>query len=122
MDVAEAMPVSIPKSLSNKDYPTTSTGISGALTNLVAALALDAGPLVAFANGGYSREEAMLMAPLQLRLWPGPMCSAVTAQLVPLLQPIIFSDETDRVFGSTAGLSARHIEQLRCIRRRDPDW
>jgi hypothetical protein len=39
MDAAEAMPAKVPKNLSHKDYPATSSGISRALTNTIAARA-----------------------------------------------------------------------------------
>jgi hypothetical protein len=100
-------------------------GMSQAMTNIIAALALDPGPLVTSAHEKSNCVAAGQAADSSIeasRVLPGLLCSAVTAELVPLLQPIIFSSVTDQVFGSTAGLSQREEEQLKHLRRMDPRW
>jgi hypothetical protein len=117
MDVTHAAP-SHPESV-GKDYPATTFGISRAFTNITAALALDSPSLAAFANAVHEQRPE---AGEGVEVFPSPLCSAVTAHLVPLLQPVVFGSLSDRVFGSTAGLSARQQEQLKCFRRRTSSW
>jgi hypothetical protein len=116
----------MPQHLPNKDYPATAMGISQALTNIIAALALDPSPLVASANARSDQSAAVGQAVNggvdPSHALPGLLCSVVTAELVPLLQPIIFSTVTDQVFGSTAGLSQREQQQIKDLRRRLPGW
>jgi hypothetical protein len=112
----------------NKDYPATALGLSRALTNIIAALALDQRPLVKYANAKCDqvaagpRGEGVDYDMEYVPVLPGLLCSVVTAELVPLLQPIIFSTVTDQVFGSTPGLSQREEEQLKQLRKRMPGW
>jgi hypothetical protein len=124
MDVAQAMPLPLPAHLASKDCPANVMGIARALTNIIAALAVDPSSPVAYANAGYGYSSGVpkgdTAPPLLIN--PSSMCSPTTAQLVPLLQPIIFSAATDRVFSSTAGLSGRYQQQLECFRRRDVGW
>jgi hypothetical protein len=134
MDVAQAMPTPIPADKAQKDYPVAAMGISNALTNIIAALALDPVTLVQHANAKCDRSAAGHTGGDQsngddedddddvVSVFPGSLCSAVTAELVPLLQPITFSSVSDQVFGSTAGLSKRQQRQLQCWRRRAPGW
>jgi hypothetical protein len=105
-----------------KDYPATSLGISKAFTNIMVALALNPGPLVKCANEFDRLEGQEVEVELGAEVSPSPLCAAVTAQLVPLFQPVIFAAVTDVVFGNTAGISAHLQEQIKCIRRRQPDW
>jgi hypothetical protein len=96
-------------------------GISRAFTNIIAALALDPRPFVAEhasgkrnqASAGHTTSNKDRESPHML---PGLMCSAVTVELVPLLQPIMFSSLPDHVLGSTAGLSQAEKEQLKYLR------
>jgi hypothetical protein len=124
MEASRAMPVRLPK-IGGVDLPVTVMGMSQAMTNIIAALALDPGPLVTSAHEKSNRVAAGQASDSSIeasRVLPGILCSAVTAELVPLLQPIIFSSVTDQVFGSTAGLSQREEEQLKHLRRMDPRW
>jgi hypothetical protein len=119
MEASRAMP---PHALS-ADHPVAAMGISRAFTNIIAALALDprpphAGDKPGQASAAYtpSEQSASDDDDKASHVLPGLLCSAVTAELVPLLQPIIFSSLPDRVLGSTAGLSQEVETQLRFLR------
>jgi hypothetical protein len=117
-DVAES--AHCPPDTAGKDCPVAVHGISRALANILAALALDPSALVKFANAHVGQPED---AEVTIgRVPPSPLCSAVTAELVPLLQHIIFGSVADHVFGSAAGLTGRQQHQVTCAGQEAPDW